>query len=145
MFGYNECLDTTNVWIQRMFGYNECLSLSAACHRYPHLFTVHSTAHALDSGLERIGEIPMFKTVIEQAVQIVDIITTNETPSSVFRTHSPLRLVKPGKYCANLVYHLVMYIIMYSHTVIHLYIRCTIIRFYYYNDMSYTLSCIVIH
>ena len=68
-----------------------------ACHRYPHVFTLHCTAHALDLALERIGELEFFKSAIDRAKKVVQLITNSHAPHAIFKGKSELRLLKPGE------------------------------------------------
>ena len=69
-----------------------------ACYRYPHIFTLHCTAHALDLALERIGALDFFKSAVDRAKKVVQTITNAHTPHAIFKGKSDLRLVKPGEY-----------------------------------------------
>ena len=77
--------------------YGELSTISAVRHRYPHIFTLHCTAHALDLALEKIGELQFFKTCIEKAKKIVQTITNSHAPHAIFKQKSALRLLKPGE------------------------------------------------
>ena len=66
-----------------------------ACHRYPHVFTLHCTGHALDLALERIGELDFFKNAIDRLKKIVQLITNSHAPRAIFKEKSALRLLKP--------------------------------------------------
>lgn len=70
--------------------------LACDCCRYPGLFTLHCTAHALDLALERICELPYFSDPIAVSKKIIKILTNHHFTSALFKSHSKLFLLKPG-------------------------------------------------
>lgn len=66
------------------------------CCRFPGLFTLHCTAHALDLALERICELPYFCEPIAVGKKIIQILTNHHYTSALFKAHSTLFLLKPG-------------------------------------------------
>ncbi|CAL8465879.1 g5415 [Coccomyxa elongata] len=64
--------------------------------RYPHIFTLHCTAHALDLALEKIGELQFFQSCIDKAKKVVQIITNSHGPHAILKQKSALRVLKPG-------------------------------------------------
>ena len=66
------------------------------CCRFPGLFTLHCTAHALDLALERICELHYFSEPIAVGKKIIQIMTNHHFTSALFKTHSKLFLLKPG-------------------------------------------------
>ncbi|KAK9916090.1 hypothetical protein WJX75_008482 [Coccomyxa subellipsoidea] len=64
--------------------------------KYPHVFTLHCTAHALDLALEKFGNLEPFKTAVERAKKVVQLITNSHSPRAIFNSKSQLSLLKPG-------------------------------------------------
>ena len=77
--------------------YEQLSCNTSVCRRYPHIFTMHCTAHALDLALERMGELPFFKSCIDKAKKVVQTITNSHAPHAIFKQKSQLRLLKPGE------------------------------------------------
>lgn len=81
------CLFT--VWHKHSSNLDECC-------RYPGLFTLHCTAHALDLGLERICELSYFSEPVSVAKKIIQTLTNHHFTSALFKSYSTLFLLKPG-------------------------------------------------
>ena len=79
--------------------YQQQYITSSARHRYPHVFTLHYTAHALDLALEAIGDHQFFMSCTDKARKVVQTITNSHAPHAIFLQKSKVRLLKPGK-CA---------------------------------------------
>ena len=64
--------------------------------RFPDLFTLHCTAHALDLALEKICELPYFSEPVSVKKRVIAIMTNHHFTSALFKSHSKLFLLKPG-------------------------------------------------
>ena len=73
-----------------------CSKICNECCRYPGLFTLHCTAHALDLALERICELSYFCEPVSVGKKIIQILTNHHFTSALFKSHSKLFLLKPG-------------------------------------------------
>ena len=91
------CTHKCKLMLSHLCNHEQLIDAPSAYYRYPHVFTLHCTAHALDLALERIGELAFFKDAIDKAKKVVQQITNSHAPHAVFKAMSELRLLKPGK------------------------------------------------
>ena len=75
--------------------YLSCDNAGIAC-RYPRLFTLHCTAHALDLALEKISDLPHFSFRIADAKKVIKVLTNHQLVNALFLRFSDLHLLKPG-------------------------------------------------
>ncbi|KAL3160534.1 hypothetical protein ABBQ32_14131 [Trebouxia sp. C0010 RCD-2024] len=64
--------------------------------RFPQIFCLHCTAHAVDLALEKIGGLDYFSGYIAEARRIVRLLTNHQSLSALFKSHTDLFLLKPG-------------------------------------------------
>lgn len=65
--------------------------------QFPHITWTPCTAHCLDLLLEDIGKLSWAKDLLREGKDVVQFIMNHHKSLAIFRQHSPLELLRPGK------------------------------------------------